>query len=294
MNIVCSGRSQVPLSTIKGSDADNATISTSAALSAPPSGDLPARTRHAAGTLVDHMHANGLQILTLNDLAKLASNASGEVSPEVSSAAKFMLKHPDIFAAIETHDCPGRDGISGVSNFEFAAQGGLERVAANATQGSTGMSKADAASVLSDYMDDRGIDSVDSNALYQLAMNPSPDTPPNVSAAARMMLEHPGTFNRITGGTGSATAADFGNAAQGTTSGEASSGLTSPDLDAGAYLSQAINQTLAMLQAIQKINGGTPQQDSLGSDMNHAIEQLQQTLKLRGQSDAPRSESADS
>jgi hypothetical protein len=70
--------------------------------------------------------------------------------------------------------------------------------------------------------------------------------------------------------------------------------LTSPDLGAGAYLSQAINQTLAMLQAIQKINGGTPQQDSLGSDMNHAIEQLQQTLKLRGQSDAPRSESADS
>jgi hypothetical protein len=293
MNIVGSGRSQALLNTISGSNAASATTSISTALSAPTSGDLPAKTRHAAGALVDYMHANGLQILTLNDLAKLASNASGDVPPEVSSAAKFMLKNPDIFAAIETHDCPGRDGISGVSNFEFAAQGGLEKVAANATQGGTGMSKADAAGVLSDFMNDRGIKSVDSNALYQLAMNPSPDTPPNVSAAARTMLEHPGTFNRITGGTGSATAADFDNAAQGTMPGDASSGLTSPNVDAGAsFVSQAINQTLAMLQAIQQINGGTQQQDSLGSDMNHAIQQLEQTLKLMAQSDTPRSDSA--
>lgn len=60
-----------------------------------------------------------------SDLQKLANNASGDTSPEVSAAASYMLGHPDVYTAIETLDNPNADGLSGHWNFQDAADGAL-------------------------------------------------------------------------------------------------------------------------------------------------------------------------
>ncbi|WP_343314992.1 hypothetical protein AAIB41_15875 [Brucella sp. BE17] len=75
--------------------------------------------------MVDYMKEKGKSAINADELAALARNASGDVPAEVSAAAAYMQRHPDVFTAIETHDVAGADGLSGSWNFEWAAQGGL-------------------------------------------------------------------------------------------------------------------------------------------------------------------------
>jgi hypothetical protein len=92
----------------------------------------------AAGALAGYMGTNGNNTLDVNDLYKLSQGqgigqASGlqligegngqQPSPEVQQAAQYMLANPGEFKQIETHDVAGTDGLSGVSNFQNAAQG---------------------------------------------------------------------------------------------------------------------------------------------------------------------------
>ncbi|WP_411378216.1 hypothetical protein [Burkholderia thailandensis] len=84
----------------------------------------------AAGALASYMSQNDVSTVDPDKLYQLATNPPSGTPKDVSLAAKFMLDNPDTFKQIETHDAPGADGISGVANFQWAAQGGLDASAA--------------------------------------------------------------------------------------------------------------------------------------------------------------------
>lgn len=75
--------------------------------------------------VADYMRKNGKSAITGQELTQLANNTSGKVPTDVADAAKYMQRHPDVFTAIETHDVAGADNLSGVWNFDWAANGGL-------------------------------------------------------------------------------------------------------------------------------------------------------------------------
>jgi hypothetical protein len=84
----------------------------------------------------------------------------------------------------------------------------------------SGMTAQSASGALAGYMHDNGINTLDPNQLYQMAYNPAPGTPSDVSAAAQYMLQNADTFNQIethdvAGADGIAGANDFDWAAQG-------------------------------------------------------------------------------
>jgi hypothetical protein len=70
--------------------------------------------------VADYMRQTGKSAITLQELAKVADNASGKVPAEVSDAAKYLARHPDV------------DNLSGVWNFDWAANGGLKGTATEA------------------------------------------------------------------------------------------------------------------------------------------------------------------
>ena len=76
--------------------------------------------------VADYMRSKGKSAIHKDELNKLADNADGKVPKDVSDAAKYMQRHPDVFTAIETHDVAGADNFSGVWNFDWAANGGLK------------------------------------------------------------------------------------------------------------------------------------------------------------------------
>lgn len=75
--------------------------------------------------IADYMRQTGKSAITGKELSQLANDTSGKVSADVKDAASYMQRHPSVFTAIETHDVPGADDLSGVWNFDWAAKGGL-------------------------------------------------------------------------------------------------------------------------------------------------------------------------
>lgn len=201
----------------------------------------------ASGALAAYMHQNGIGSLDPSKLYQMAYSPAAGTPSEVSDAAKFMLSNPDVFNQIETHDVAGSDGIAGVNDFDWAAQGGLSDASntgdassagdaafldANATIGDMGASldaqsasgasldAQSASGALGAYLHEQGICELDPNKLYQMAYNPASGTPSEVSAAAKFMLSNPDTYNRIethdvAGGDGISGVSNFDWAAQG-------------------------------------------------------------------------------
>ncbi len=218
--------------------------------------DSGTTAQSASGALASYMHENGINSLNPNQLYQMAYNPKAGTPPEVSDAAKFMLQNPDTFNQIETHDVAGSDGIAGVNDFDWAAQGGLSSASngdqaaslddttdfgsANDPIGDTGgggesdstgtpMDAQSASGAIAACMHEQGTWTVDPNKLYQMAYKPSPGTTAQDSAAAKFMLANPDTFNQIethdvAGADGIAGVNDFDWAAQG---GLKSSGNTS-------------------------------------------------------------------
>lgn len=87
--------------------------------------DAKLDTAKSSKTIADYMRQKGKSAITKQELSQLANDTSGKVPKDVSDAAKYMERHPDVFTAIETHDVPGADNLSGVWNFDWAAAGGL-------------------------------------------------------------------------------------------------------------------------------------------------------------------------
>ncbi|MBN3829396.1 hypothetical protein G3O00_38210 [Burkholderia sp. Ac-20384] len=83
----------------------------------------PMTAQNASATLASYMTQNGISAENPNSLYQLATN--GLTPQPVREAAQFMLANPQIYEQIETHDVLGQDGISGTSNFHWAAMGGL-------------------------------------------------------------------------------------------------------------------------------------------------------------------------
>lgn len=92
----------------------------------------------ASGALSSYMSANGVQSLNPSQLYQLAYNPQGNATPTDSAAAKWMLQNPSVFNQIETHDVPGSDGIAGVNDFQWAAQGGMGNAGGTGTTPSFG------------------------------------------------------------------------------------------------------------------------------------------------------------
>jgi len=80
--------------------------------------------------IADFMAATGKGAISKQDLQAMSANSG--VPADVAAAATYMLKHEDAFTAIETHDVVRKDDFSGVWNFEWAAQGGLDGTAIDA------------------------------------------------------------------------------------------------------------------------------------------------------------------
>ncbi|WP_449306296.1 phage tail tip lysozyme [Paraburkholderia humisilvae] len=100
-------------------------------------GSDPLEAQAAAGALASYMSQNNIGALDPNALYQLANNPPPNMPPGVSEAANYMLENPDIYEQIETHDVAGADGISGIGNFQWAAEGGL--MAGPAVSGSGGL-----------------------------------------------------------------------------------------------------------------------------------------------------------
>ncbi|NWA05407.1 hypothetical protein [Pseudomonas gingeri] len=89
-------------------------------------------TAKSSQVIADYMRKTGKSAITKQELSQLANDTSGKVPASVSEAAKYMERHPDVFTAIETHDVAGADNLSGVWNFDWAANGGLKGTATDA------------------------------------------------------------------------------------------------------------------------------------------------------------------
>ncbi|RIV44710.1 hypothetical protein D2W70_29030, partial [Burkholderia pseudomallei] len=107
----------------------------------------PMSAQSAAGALGSYMSQNGISTVDPNRLYQLAMNPPSGTPEDVSKAAKFMLADPDVFRQLETHDAAGADGISGVANFQWAAQGGLDSFATADAKPTAGATSAGASSV---------------------------------------------------------------------------------------------------------------------------------------------------
>ncbi|PVZ11505.1 MULTISPECIES: hypothetical protein [unclassified Pseudomonas] len=81
-------------------------------------------------TLSDYMRQKGKGAITGDELKQLANSNSAPA--DVKAAANYMVSHPDVFTAIETHDVAGADNLSGSWNFDWAANGGLKGTATEA------------------------------------------------------------------------------------------------------------------------------------------------------------------
>ena len=134
-------------------------------------GDSSMSAQSAAGALASYMHENSIHTVTPDQLYQLAYSPKAGTPTDVSDAAKFMLENPDTFNEIETHDWAGPDGIAGVNDFDWAAQGGLQKggstqsdLSASGTDPSFGddssMSAQSAAGALASYMHENSIHTV--------------------------------------------------------------------------------------------------------------------------------------
>lgn len=212
-----------------GSDAGAPAQGTQAA--APTQPAAPSMTaQSAAGALAAYMHEHNIQTVNPDQLYQMAYKPAAGTPSEVSQAAKFMLQNPDTFNQIETHDVAGSDGIAGVNDFDWAAQGGLSASAGAQTGAQAGAAASGqpafaggidgAAGALAAFMHEHSVATLTPSKLYQLAFNPAAGTPPAVSKAAKFMLANPDAYNRlethdVAGSDGIAGVNDFDWAAQG-------------------------------------------------------------------------------
>ncbi|MDA8522780.1 hypothetical protein [Acidovorax sp. NCPPB 4044] len=185
-------------------------------------GNAAAQTRQASAALEKHMQQRGIDTLTPNLLSQLARNAPGDTPDDVSEAAAFLLRNPDIYALLETHDVAGRDGISGASNLGFAARGGYDARLQDAPPATAqpAVTEQEAAGALAAFRQQHPAAPIDANTLYRLAMRPNSDTSPATSAAARFLLQNPEALDRIAAqnaGSGAAGAPPKGPAQGATT-----------------------------------------------------------------------------
>ncbi|WJF89356.1 hypothetical protein QS306_09495 [Paraburkholderia bonniea] len=185
----------------------------------------------ASATILGYMQASGRQVVNMNDLYRLAKDPA--TNEALRAAASFMVQHKNIYGRIETHDVAGFDGISGRSNFAWASGGGLNTNAATTPSSTSTVSTAtgntsttsntgntgntgnttsvasntpsapkapaldaqSASAALLAYMQQNQLPVVNLKDLYHLSLNQLVND--ITRAAAKFMLSHPDTFEKI-------------------------------------------------------------------------------------------------
>ena len=276
---------------------------------APPLAD---QAKSASGTLGAYMHEKGMTKVDVNELYALSNNKSGDVPADVQKAAGFMLKHPAIYEKIETSDVKGADGISGVNNFDKAAQG-LTNFKPDLPQQPHRMVPAEmngmmqrlhetehrpmmptsrsvepladqaqgAAGTLGAYMHDKGMTKVDVNELYALSNNKTGDVPADVQKAATFMLKNPEIYEKIetsdvSGADGIAGVNNFDKAAQGSLDDEIGQLEAAKAPISNAQMSSMSALMRAVEAAQQQLGFGSP----VTSPSMRAMEAAQQRMEL--------------
>jgi hypothetical protein len=205
---------------------------------------LAQQTKNASGTLAAYMRTDNVGAVDMNQLYAIANNSDRQTSKEVSDAAAFMLKNPDMYRKIETSDISGVDGISGLGNFENMAMGkiGMDKPSSGAPVGDTIARKQKAwfepvntaptltfaqeakaaAGTLGAYARANDLEFMDSNMLYSLTINSDKTASKDVQKAASFMLTRPDIFKRVETSQsvlvdGRASQEDLNRAAQGMT-----------------------------------------------------------------------------
>lgn len=176
-------------------------------------------------------------------------------------------------AAVANYDSIYQSALQSLQQMvqEIFAQDGVSESDLDGTSGtaSSGMTAQSAAGALAGYMNQNGINTLNPDQLYQIAYNPKAGTPPDVSAAAKFMLQNPDVFNQIethdvSGADGIAGENDFDWAAEGglddaastqdggdTTSGDAQMSVQSAAGALSSYMSQNSVWTLTPNQLYQ-------------------------------------------
>jgi hypothetical protein len=205
---------------------------------------LAQQTKNASGTLAAYMRTDNVGTVDMNQLYAIAHNSDRQTSKDVSDAAAFMLKNPDMYRKIETNDVSGVDGISGLGNFENMAMGkiGLDQSSSSVPVGGALARKQKAwfepvnaaptltlaqeakaaAGTLAAYARTNDVELMDPNMLYALTINADNKASKDVQKAASFMLTRPDTFKRIETSQwavvdGRASQEDLNRAAQGMT-----------------------------------------------------------------------------
>ena len=152
----------------------------------------------ACGALAQYMEKNGMGTMNTGQLRNLAAGNDaaglGECPSTVRDTAKFLLAGPKAadgsgesarWNAVETRDVAGADGLSGLGN--------LKGIAAQAQRPRE--TPAGACGAISQYMTDKGLGTLDTGELRNLAAGNQADglgqCPPGVQAAAKFLLAGP-------------------------------------------------------------------------------------------------------
>ena len=68
--------------------------------SSPSTFDDKLNIAKSSKVIADYMRQTGKSAITKQELTQLANNASGKVPTDVSDAAKYMERHPDVFLSL--------------------------------------------------------------------------------------------------------------------------------------------------------------------------------------------------
>lgn len=81
----------------------------------------------ASSSILSYMRGKGMNQITGQQIKEISENSSGKIPSNVSEAARYLQRHPDIFTAIETHDIAKPDGLAGYLNFQWSSSGALDK-----------------------------------------------------------------------------------------------------------------------------------------------------------------------
>jgi hypothetical protein len=255
----------------------------------------------AESALENHMGQTGAKALDADALYQLAMRPGADVAPETSAAAKFMLKHTDVFKANETHDVTGTDGQSGIGNTKATMRGeapGLN--GAGATEAKNGvahvlmqllqaltppapaqqakpMDGRSAAGVLAEHMAKQPQGQLMTpDKLYELST--SKDVPPKVAEAAKFMLDNPQVFKAIethdvAGADGKSGIGNFQAAARGEVRGVNGAGASEAKNGVTDLLRQVL-QALTMQHLLQALMSSARKQNGIADFMQLLLQGL--------------------
>jgi hypothetical protein len=160
--------------------------------------ELQKNSESAAAGIAKYMREKGIETIDANLLTQWATNADGNVPPEIRTKAQFLLANPVVLAKMESSDGTALDGISTLHNLDQAAQGRVDfKGLPESQRGELFEDHQEPAAILAKYMREKGIGVMDMNAIYLAATKPGDEIPSDVKKALTYILGNPKAFAEI-------------------------------------------------------------------------------------------------